>query len=45
MAAYPVRTMRRGRCRSRGTSAIRHRYLLVKQKAYQPCREVRHPRQ
>jgi len=43
MAAYPVRTVRRGRCRSRGTSAIRHRYLLVEQEAYQQSRDVRHP--
>ena len=41
MAAYPVRTVRRGRCRPRGTSAVRHRHLLSKQKAYQPRREAR----
>jgi len=45
MAAYPVCTVRTGRYRSRGTSAIRHRYLLVKQKAYQPRRDVWRPRQ
>ena len=41
MAAYPVRTVRRGRCRPRGTSAVRHRHLLSKQKPYQPRQEVR----
>jgi len=45
MAAYPVRTVRTGRCRPCGTAVVRHRYLLVKQKAYQPRLDVWRPRQ
>src|SRR5437867_12169275 len=45
MAAYHVRTACTGRCRPRGTSAVRHRHPLVKQKPYQPRRDARRPRQ
>src|SRR5207245_11735369 len=45
LAAYHVRTARTGRCRPRGTSAVRHRHPLVKQKPYQPRRDARRPRQ